>query len=126
MEVLVMLTELGKFLRHYRIEHGILLKDMAACLNIPSSFLSSIETGRKPIPSGLVDKIIQAYRLDHDQIKEIKKAEKLSISTVKIDLHDSNIEKKEMVFSFARQFDSMDSEQIKKLLSFLNKGDSDD
>ena len=56
-----MITNLGKFLRVYRIEHGLLLYDMAKSLNMRSSELSGIEMGRKPIPTNFLEKLIEIY-----------------------------------------------------------------
>ena len=46
-----MLTMLGKFLRKLRIDRNELLKDMAGKLDVTVSFLSSVENGKKKMPS---------------------------------------------------------------------------
>ena len=42
-----MLTEIGKFLRRYRIDNGLLLKDMAGKVGVTSAYLSAVENGKK-------------------------------------------------------------------------------
>ena len=56
-----MFTEFGKFTRTYRLKHGLILKEMAEKLNVPSSYLSAVEMGRKSITKDFADKIISIY-----------------------------------------------------------------
>ena len=58
-----MLTPLGKFLRKLRLDNDQLLRDMAERLDMPSSTLSAIETGRRKPPQGFAEKIGRAYAL---------------------------------------------------------------
>ena len=56
-----MFTEFGKFTRMYRLKHGLFLKEMAEKLNVPSSYLSAVEMGRKSITKEFANKIINTY-----------------------------------------------------------------
>ena len=58
-----MLTPLGKFLRKLRLDNDQLLRDMAERLDMPSSTLSAIETGRRKPPQGFAEKVGRAYAL---------------------------------------------------------------
>ncbi len=62
-----MITELGKFLRRLRIDHGEILYNMATKLGVSITFLSSVETGKKNMPSEWVDKLSALYSLSNDQ-----------------------------------------------------------
>ena len=55
------LNKFGQFIRKYRIDNALLLKNMAETLKIGSAYLSGMETGSKPIPSDMVEKISNAY-----------------------------------------------------------------
>lgn len=57
------LTHFGKELRNYRIYHGLLLADMSYDLNMLTSELSAIETGKKPIPDGFIQKLYATYHI---------------------------------------------------------------
>ena len=58
-----MLTNFGKELRNYRKYHGLLLGDMAKALDMSPAELSSIETGRKPVPVDFLEKFDAVYHL---------------------------------------------------------------
>lgn len=65
------MTEFGKILRIYRIDKGMRLYDMARDLKISSAMLSSIETGKKPVPDRIVLDIIRIYKFDHSMENSI-------------------------------------------------------
>ena len=82
MKSLIVLTEFGKELRKLRIEGNVRLKDLAAALGVTSSYLSSIEMGKKPLTLEIFNKIevfvkelnlntTQLRRLAYQQIKTI-------------------------------------------------------
>ena len=50
-----MLSPFGKFCRKLRLERGELLLDMAKKLQVQSSYLSSVEVGRKSVPESWKD-----------------------------------------------------------------------
>lgn len=53
------LTPLGRALRILRIERGWRAKQMAAGIGVSGAFLSAVETGRKPVPADLVERVIR-------------------------------------------------------------------
>ncbi|WP_375670526.1 MULTISPECIES: helix-turn-helix domain-containing protein [unclassified Bartonella] len=69
-----MLTPFGKILRKLRIDHSERLLDMAKKLDISVAFLSSVEIGKKSVPVGLEEKIIELYALDQE-VAEILRRE---------------------------------------------------
>lgn len=69
-----MLNPLGKALRKLRIDRGWLLKDMAQGIGVATSFLSGIETGRKAIPAGFVERIAAWANLNTIELRELQKA----------------------------------------------------
>lgn len=56
-------TPYGKLLKKLRIDFDETAADMARKLDISTSFLNSIESGARAIPSGLSEKIIKTYSL---------------------------------------------------------------
>jgi transcriptional regulator with XRE-family HTH domain len=91
-----MLSPLGKALRKLRIDRGWLLKDMARGIGVATSFLSGVETGRKAIPSGFVEKIATWAGLDQKDTLHLKemavRSQREFRITVKSDFSDSDRE----------------------------------
>lgn len=66
------LTKFGIFIRKYRIDHNITLREMARDIGISASYLSSIEHGQRPVPNNLEKKLINVYQLNTSTIYELK------------------------------------------------------
>jgi len=66
------MTPFGKAVRHLRIEREMLLGQMADCLGITSAYASQIETGKRPIPAGYVERIINLYQLDAEKAQGLR------------------------------------------------------
>lgn len=120
-----MLTNLGKFLRKLRIDHGEILRDMAENLGVSSAFLSAVENGKKKMPDAWLAKIKELYCLNEAQVAELKEAIIESSNTVEINIRNASVHNRQLAVSFARQFDSLDDETSKKLFNILNKSKED-
>lgn len=93
-----MLTQLGIFLRKLRLEYGEIMKDMAAKLDISSSFLSAVENGKKKMPEPWYDTIVNLYNLDKEKQDELMIAIEESQKSAEINLEDLSKEKKIGIF----------------------------
>lgn len=116
-----MLNAFGKWLRKFRIDNGLLLRDMAGTLDVSSAFLSSIETGRKSIPDGIVGKICDRYRLDDEARISLNEAVKGSVSKVSLDLSEVNTEDRCLACAFAKRFPDLSPEDKVEILKILSK-----
>lgn len=114
-------TELGKSLRKLRIDMGETLGDMADNLGITSSYLSAIEKGKRPAPTGLVDKVADFYSLSDDAKYELSSAADKTLKSVKVELDGTSDPKRDAALCFARSFDDLDDETAKNVLKLLNK-----
>ena len=114
-----MATSYGKILRKIRIDKDELLKDMAENLCMTSAYLSSIENGKRPIPTDLTNKIMSYYGLSQDIVMELQSAED-SIRT-NIDISQVNYNQKTMVLKLARQFEKLTDEQLEEIRCILEK-----
>jgi transcriptional regulator with XRE-family HTH domain len=114
-----MLTELGKFLRKLRIDHGELLKDMADTLKVSAAFLSSVETGKKNPPSGWYDAIVRAYQLDGSLYETFCDAWANSKDQIIIPLNGLHRDQRRVIHTFARQFENMDEDSAKRMKEIL-------
>ena len=115
-----MITEYGKFIRIYRLQHGLLLKDMSDKLNVPSSYLSAMEMGRKTITNDFISKLISTYTFTNDEEATLRQAIANSAMLVKVDLQTATQQQRNAAVSFARKFNDLDSSTIDKILELLN------
>jgi transcriptional regulator with XRE-family HTH domain len=67
------MTPFGKAMRKIRIDRDLLLGEVADMLGVSSSYLSQIETGKKPIPDGLADKVATRIKLTAEEALSLKR-----------------------------------------------------
>ena len=113
------MNRLGIFLRKLRIEHNEVLFDMAARLNVSSSFLSAVENGRRSAPLSWIDTISTSYHLTDEQVAELTQAIGESIKQLRTDISDVSPQKKQYALAFARTFDSVSDETIEEVTKLL-------
>lgn len=101
------MTPFGKLIRHYRIDHEMLMGDMADALTISASYLSQIETGKKPIPPGFVDRVGRLFNLQGVDLQALREAAAQSTTEFRIKLDDrapaqERLIAQELALEFAR------------------------
>lgn len=69
-------TRYGRILRQIRARHREVMRDMAKVLNVPPSFLSSVENGKESVPEGWTERIADNYNLSDMEIKALEMAKK--------------------------------------------------
>lgn len=123
-----MYTELGKWLKIFRLSKGIRLYDMAEQMNVSSAFLSAVETGKKMAPTNFFDKMSKLYSLSNEQKNELMAAivntrEQLAHGKAAIQFTINNPRQgiDNLAFSFARKANYLTEEQKIKLLEILNE-----
>ena len=114
-----MLTSLGKYLRTFRIQREELLKDMANRLNVVPAYLSSIENGKRSPTRKLIYNIIESYNLTDSEVAELNKAFYDTLDEISLDTSFATESQKDLCISFARKFNSLDDEQIKRIKKIL-------
>lgn len=120
-----MITSVGKFLRKLRIDRGEILRDMATRLGVSSAFLSAVENGKKNVPEKWPAKLEELYCLSAEQMEELRNAIAESKDIVELNIRDTSDKNRQLAISFARQFDTLDSEIIDKLFDILQKHEED-
>ena len=118
-----MLTALGKELRVLRMNKNEILKDMASKLNITSAYLSAIENGKREPTRKFMDTLFALYNLSDDEKERLNNAYFITIDCVNINLSNQSEAHKDLSLVFARKFDELTDEQVKKLIAILNKGE---
>jgi transcriptional regulator with XRE-family HTH domain len=116
-----MVNPLGKALRKLRIDRGWLLKDMASGVGVATSFLSGVETGRKPIPSGLVEKIGAWADLDQASIAGLKAAELTSQREFKLKVKSDFTDGDREAAALLARFGELSREKRDNLHELLKK-----
>ncbi|WP_455466899.1 XRE family transcriptional regulator [Bartonella sp. B39] len=114
-----MLTPFGKTLRKLRIDHSERLLDMAKKLDISVAFLSSVEIGKKSVPVGMEEKIIELYVLDQETAACLRKESDASRKSFTI--KPSGPLSREIVGMFVRSLNSFSQEDLAKLKKLLEK-----
>lgn len=115
-----MLSNFGKVLRKYRIDHELLLRDMADAIGVSIAFLSAVEVGKKKVPAELISKLSNIYSLDKKTLDDLKEAAALSNNEIRF----TNIDQmgrtdRETVLAFAKNFESLDAKKKEQLLALL-------
>ena len=112
-----MLTKYGKEVRKLRIDEGIRTKEMADALDVTPSYLSAMETGKKPLTDNFVNKAIQFFASKNIDASHLKQAAELSKD--KITKHVEKNEDRALVAAFARKFSGLSDEEKKKLEAMM-------
>ena len=116
-----MITQLGIFLRKLRLDSGEIMKEMAAKLDVSTSFLSSVEKRKKKMPDSWYEMIINLYDLDKEKQDELMAAIEESQRSIEINLYDLSKEKKRLALSFARELENLNKEEVDKMKIFFKK-----
>jgi len=107
------LTPFGVEVRKHRLDRRMRLLDLARLLDRTSAFVSAIETGRKPIPSGYVEVVAKAMSLDAADTESLQRAADRTRREVRLDKlpHDQ----RELVAAFARKVDELPADLVAAL-----------
>jgi HTH-type transcriptional regulator, competence development regulator len=117
------MTPFGKALRKLRIDRELLLGDMAERLGISASYLSQIETGKKAIPDGFVEKIRNGFALADEEVREIRHQAVVSTNEFKIDLGErANADDKVLADALATQFARLSPDAKERIAKVIHGG----
>lgn len=116
-----MLTGFGKELRKLRIMAGELIRDMAEKLEVTASYLSAVETGKRQVPDGWVEKITALYDLSPEERKKLQNAADSSALSIKLDLNGMNDRHRQTAVLFAREFGDLDDQKIEQIRMLLDE-----
>ena len=105
-----MITSFGIATRKFRLDKGLRLLDLAQRLGFSSSFVSAVETGKKPIPPGYVAAVSKALGLSGLEAQELQRTADRSKSAVDVDALGGA--QRELVAAFARKLDELPPEVL--------------
>ncbi|WP_396584205.1 XRE family transcriptional regulator [Bartonella grahamii] len=112
-------TPFGKTLRKLRIDHSERLLDMAKKLDISVAFLSSVEIGKKSVPVGLEEKIIELYALDREGAEILRRESDACRKSFTI--KPSNPLSREIVGMFVRNLHNLSQQDLAEFKKLLEK-----
>ena len=116
-------TRFGEFVRLLRVKNHEVMGDMADLLGTSTPNLSAVENGKKNVPKNWIPIIIEHYKLNDDQIEELKEAICESRTQMKINMQNSGVIQRQTAVQFARSFDGMDDETALKIMKLLEGDD---
>lgn len=112
------LTPFGKQVRKHRIDRGMLLKEMADGVGLTSAWLSAIESGQKPIPAGLAEKISIFLDLDIEKQEELKELAERSKS---VKITGVRADRQDVATVLARRFNDIGEDDLNAIRDILSK-----
>ena len=115
-----MITEIGKYLRHLRVDHDETLKDMAAKLNVSSAYVSLVECGKRVFPDKWIEILTEKYDLSKDDVSELDKIVSLAKNEVNIEIGSFSNEQQDVSIKFARNIKNADPDLLAKLQKLLD------
>ena len=114
------ISPFGKEVRKLRIDSDLTLADMAEFMNVTPSYLSSVETGRKPLTETVITKTIeffQTHGIDAGGLRSLADQSKKELSVAHLHAHE-----REALFALARQFpEAVDDSERDALLNRVRK-----
>jgi transcriptional regulator with XRE-family HTH domain len=113
------MTEFGKFLRILRIQRNENAQAMAKRLDMSPSYLSTIENGKRNIPTSLEEDIIRLYALSELEQKELRGAIVRSSGMVKIDFKELPENKRQLILEIAKG--NVDEATLEKMRNALEE-----
>jgi len=116
-----MLTPFGKSVRKLRIDLGITLKSLAESIGKTSSYISAIETGKRPITDDILEEVINFFRPTPEVEKELRTAAEQTKGSVEINLSGKNQTARQAALLFARNFDELSEEDYEKIKQIIDK-----
>lgn len=116
------LTPFGETARQIRLERGILLLDMAKAAGVSPGFQSLVETGKKPIPSDLVGKIVAGLDLSEQHKDRLEQSAVLSARQFHIDVGvEATIIDRRVAHALQTGFARMSPKQKQEMLKLLTE-----
>ena len=114
-------TEFGEYFKILRIKHHEVLADAKKFLSVSAAFISSVECGKRPVPSEWFEKISSHYSLNDKEKHELKEAIEKSSKVLKINIENVNSTQKNVAIQFQRSFDNLDEDTAQQIIDILKR-----
>lgn len=105
--------------RELRLERRLLMADQAKEFKCSPAYISHIETGKRPIPDGYVDKLAKWHHLDEAETKELHRLANAQRKLVKIVPADE--ERAALASDLSRVINAMPDEKISEMRKLISE-----
>lgn len=95
---------------------------MAKKLDLSSSYISSIETGKRKVTKNFLKKLKESYDLNDSAFDKFRIAAEESLTSIPLDLSSANDSQKGLALSFAKKFSNLDQDTITRINKLINNG----
>jgi len=120
---MMILTDLGYFLKGLRLANREQTEDMAQKLGVTKSYIFAIQSGTRRMPDSWEGKLRDLYKLTPDQQKELRRLILESSNTLQIDISDASPPKRKLAISFVSQFEGMGEKAVGELQRVLDESE---
>ena len=114
------LTEFGEKCRAFRAARDLLMAQQARAMGVSAAFVSAIENGAKPIPTGHIERVARSLSLSASEEQKLREAADASARVVKIRLTNGDAAK--LVVGLREKIDRLTPGQIRKLSNIIKGG----
>lgn len=114
------ITELGRYLRAYRLDNNMLLKDMAYELRITPSYLSSLEKGKRRFSTKVFNKVISKYGTDTHKKYNIESAYYKDMGYILIDVTMASNEHIALALDFKDKLIYLNERRVREIAKALS------
>lgn len=115
------MTPFGEKLRALRRERNILLKDMAAALQLSPAYLSALEHGRRGVASaGLIHQICQYFGLIWDDADELAALARQSRPRLKLNSAGLSAAQTALANRLARELRDLNPQTVAAIIKLLD------
>jgi transcriptional regulator with XRE-family HTH domain len=108
-----------KAIRHHNNKEK--LSDMAIKLNVSSSYLSTVENGKRAMNDKLYDSIVKTYNLTLNESQELDLLRKLEVNRLNVSTQAMDTEKKETLIKFLSNLNDLNDDDLEKINNLINK-----
>lgn len=119
------MTEYCRVMRTIRKKRGENLSTMADKMGCTMAFLSAMEVGKRLIPDGYLEKIIEIYELSIKEQEDLAEAIIVTNKKISIDIEKLDQEHREISLAFARKINHANQKTLEELRKILIGDDKD-
>ena len=115
------MTNIRRFLKQIRLEHGEVVKDMSKRIGVSISFLCAVERGTRKMPKAIRDRIAKEYDFTEEQEQMFDKAIISDSNPIKINIKSLSDIKKALVLEISEKIDELSDQVVESLLARLRE-----
>jgi transcriptional regulator with XRE-family HTH domain len=116
------IKSLSQFLKKIRLENGDeTMTTMASNIGISVSYLSSVESEKRPMTDDLYHKICSLYKLNTNEQKELLFFKNLASKKINVEIDTLSPDSRNLTVNFLSNVDSLSSDDLEKINKIINK-----